>query len=80
MALKLKELGHAAKVLIICPATVKDVWAREIEKHTGERVLVVNGTKKKRQEIFQQFRSNLEIMFLVANYENVRVDKEEYLK
>jgi SWI/SNF-related matrix-associated actin-dependent regulator 1 of chromatin subfamily A len=37
--------SEAKKVLIVCPATLKINWAREIENYTDRRILIVEGRK-----------------------------------
>ncbi len=57
------------KVLIVCPASLKHQWAREIEKFTGHGVQVIQGNAESRQ---QQY--GYEQTFFVMNYELVLKD------
>jgi superfamily II DNA or RNA helicase len=41
--------GEASRVLIVTPASLKDQWAREIEKLTGSRAVIVGGSGPARQ-------------------------------
>lgn len=75
-ALILKEKGLIKKVLVVCPSTVKYGWKREIEKFSSEKVLVVTGDKHKRIDLYNQFRNDENIMFLIANYECIRCDEK----
>ena len=64
--------GEVNHVLIICPSTIKNVWLKEILKHTYEKALVVSGTHKQREKIFKEYKES-DILFLIMNYESVRV-------
>jgi SNF2 family DNA or RNA helicase len=63
------------KVLVLCPATTKyTVWAREIELTTDDKYLVVDGSKKEREEIYKKFLSDDTIFYLITNYESFMLD------
>ena len=80
IALELKERGKIEKCIIICPATVKhSVWKKEIQKHTDEDYLIVEGTKIQREKIYERFL-NSDILFLIINYELVRMDNDYLTK
>ncbi len=52
------------RVLILCPASLKHQWAREIEKFTGQLTQVVQGNAEARLAQYRQ-----EATFFVLNYE-----------
>jgi len=54
---------EAAPVVIICPATVKWVWEREVKIHTGMRIKILEGTKPRSSQIPSNVR------YLVINYD-----------
>lgn len=57
------------RVLIVCPASLKHQWAREIEKFTGHSVQVVQGNAEERMVQYRQ-----DCRFFVLNYELVLRD------
>ncbi len=57
------------RVLIVCPASLKHQWAREIERFTGEEALVVQGNPGARHV---QYRKGT--AFLIVNYELILRD------
>jgi len=70
-----KSRNEIKKTLIICPATAKyTVWEKEIKKFTDEKYLVVDGVKKKREEIYHTFLERDDIPFLIVNYESLVTD------
>jgi len=67
----LHRYANVQKVLIICPASLKGQWAREIEKFTGMQSQIVQGNAHKR---LQQYRNNA--LFVIMNYETAIPDLE----
>ncbi|VAX35231.1 hypothetical protein MNBD_UNCLBAC01-1689 [hydrothermal vent metagenome] len=70
VALLKKELFNIEKVLIVCPASLKEQWKREIERFTDEAVTVIAGPKWVRQDVY----TNNSDFFKVTNYEAVLRD------
>mgnify|MGYP001563845037 CR=1 FL=1 len=65
-ALVLKERG-VKNVLVLCPSSLKQTtWKDEIEKWTNESYIIVDGSRKQRELLWQT-----EAFFHVANYELV---------
>ena len=52
------------KVLVICPASLKHQWAREVEKFTAHPVQIIQGAAENR---FVQYRADA--LFFIVNYE-----------
>ena len=71
-ALLLRRAVGAEKALVVCPASLKHQWRREIEKACGERAVVVEGPRAQRAEAYRTFQGG----FLVINYELVLKDLE----
>jgi len=71
-ALLLRRAHDAAKALVVCPASLKHQWAREIEKVCHERAQVIDGPRAARLEAYAAWRSG----FLILNYELVLRDLE----
>lgn len=73
------ELGTARKVLIVCPSTLKDNWAAEIEEHTRFNAIVTPtpGTPKSRQKVLEQFRTDPEVDICIMHYEQVKGHLED---
>lgn len=65
----LHRYQNVQKVLIICPASLKAQWAREIEKFTGLESQVIQGNAEKRR---QQYRNDK--LFVIINYETTIPD------
>jgi superfamily II DNA or RNA helicase len=63
----------AKKILIICPASLKINWKREIENYSDKKVLIVDG--KKWDSSFDYFIINYDI---IKNYHTI--DKEEEIE
>ena len=52
------------KILVVCPASLKHQWAREIEKFTSHPVQIIQGAIENR---FVQYRADA--LFFIVNYE-----------
>jgi len=73
-----KKNNQIKKAIIVCPATTKfSVWAREIEKFTNEKYIVIDGSKKERKQQYLDF-INKDIFFLILNYETIPIDIENF--
>jgi superfamily II DNA or RNA helicase len=59
-----KSVG-IAKTLIVCPASLKLQWAREIAKACGEEARVVEGGRTMRTAAYRRWKKG----FLILNYE-----------
>ncbi|HIP97071.1 MAG TPA: helicase Snf2 [Anaerolineae bacterium] len=65
----LHQLGDVDSALVICPASLKHQWAREIKRFTDLPVTVIEGPSKKRRVLYSQ-----PTFFTIVNYELVRRD------
>ena len=65
-----KQIFGFSKTLVVCPATLKAQWKKEIEKFTNETALVVSGTPSERE---RQYLSD-EHFFFIVNYETILRD------
>ena len=63
--------ANVEKVLIICPASLKSQWGREINKFTGLDSQIIQGNAEKR---LAQYRT--QTLFVIMNYETVIADLE----
>ncbi|MBN2486513.1 MAG: DEAD/DEAH box helicase [Bacteroidales bacterium] len=75
-ALLKKEVFGFRKTLIVCPASLKSQWKKEIEKFTGEKALIVDGFPDERALAYK----NANAYFLIINYETVLRDQIELNK
>lgn len=57
------------RILIICPASLKHQWAREIERFTGMETLIVQGSVNVRNALYRRRAA-----FTIVNYELVLRD------
>jgi superfamily II DNA or RNA helicase len=71
----LKEMRDIQKAVIICPASLKHQWAREIRRFTSLSVTIVEGNLLERRKLY-----NDSSFFKIINYELVRYDMDELLK
>lgn len=71
----LKEMRDIQKAVVICPASLKHQWAREIRRFTALPVTVVEGNLEARRELYRE-----PSFFKIINYELVRFDMDELLK
>lgn len=60
--------AEVKRILIVCPASLKQQWAREIEKFTGFASQIITGNAEKRHPQYNQTQSN-DAVFVIVNYE-----------
>ncbi len=65
------EHNKANKVLVLCPASLKENWHEEIKKWTKRKSIIIKGTAKMRKNQWQS-----EANYYIANYELLLRDLE----
>jgi len=65
-----KQIFGFQKTLVVCPATLKSQWKKEIEKFTGEKAHVVTGTPDERKRQY----GDGNFFFFIVNYETILRD------
>jgi SNF2 family DNA or RNA helicase len=71
---KLREQEHVNQtVLVLCLASLKYQWKKEVEKFTDKTALVIDGTVSQRHKLYDQSES---YDYIVMNYEQVVNDWE----
>jgi SNF2 family DNA or RNA helicase len=66
-----KEIFGFKKTLIVCPASLKAQWKKEIEKFSSEQAEIIEGLPDERAQRY----SKSESYFLIVNYETVLRDQ-----
>jgi superfamily II DNA or RNA helicase len=69
-ALLLRRTTGCKKVLVVCPASLKHQWRREIDKTCDARAAVVEGPRPRRLATYEGWKRG----FLILNYELVLRD------
>ncbi len=72
-AIMKKKIFDFKRVLIICPASIKEQWKQEITKFSHEQAEVVNGLPEQRIKIYRESKA----YFLIVNYETILRDWRE---
>jgi SNF2 family DNA or RNA helicase len=67
-----KQIFAFRKTLVVCPATLKSQWKKEIEKFTHEKALILSGLPADRE---RQYLSE-DYFFFIVNYETVLRDSQ----
>lgn len=71
---KLIDTGHVECALIICPASIKWQWRRQIEKFSdGALIKVIEGTKPDRRTQYRAVKRG-DVEYVIMNYEQIMVD------
>ncbi|OQX12592.1 MAG: helicase, partial [Desulfobulbaceae bacterium A2] len=65
----LREHEGVRRILVVCPASLKQQWAREIDKFTGLASQIIQGTPPERTAQYRR-----EAVFFLVNYELVLRD------
>ncbi len=68
-AVWLHRHAEAARILVVCPASLKQQWAREIEKFSGRQAQVVQGNPEARWVQYRRSEG-----FVIINYELILRD------
>jgi SNF2 family DNA or RNA helicase len=65
-----KQVFGFTKTLVVCPATLKSQWKKEIERFTNEKALIVQGKPEEREA---QYLDD-SYFFFIVNYETILRD------
>jgi SNF2-related domain/Helicase conserved C-terminal domain len=76
IAIKKKQVFGFKKTLVVCPASLKEQWKKEIEKFCDEEAVVVDGLPAERNAIYSESTA----YFLIVNYETVLRDLRQINK
>jgi hypothetical protein len=66
-----KQIFDFKKTLVVCPASLKEQWKKEIEKFSNEKALVIEGLPDDRERQYQ----DKEHFFFIINYETILRDQ-----
>jgi SNF2 family DNA or RNA helicase len=73
--LKKKHFGFK-KTLVVCPASLKEQWKKEIEKFSNEKAVIAQGTPEERAQTYLSAPE----FFIILNYETVLRDYQSINK
>jgi SNF2 family DNA or RNA helicase len=76
-ALALHRYHAVKRALIVCPASLKLQWQREIERFSGEKALVISGEADERALQYKLLGGNKAPLFAILNYELTYRDIDE---
>ncbi len=71
-AIKKREILGFAKTLVVCPATLKNQWKREVEAFTSEDAVLIEGSQEERKKRYQ----DSEAFFRIVSYETLMRDRD----
>lgn len=72
------KVGRATRAIVVCPVTLKENWADEIEKFTRFGYMVLEGSPAKRKEQLDEFAHRFVVpSILIVNYEQVSAHLKE---
>jgi len=75
-----KQLGEVKRCLIVAKTTLKYNWMQEFKIHSDiNDIVVVDGTKSQREKVWKEILTRFPEV-LITNYENLRVDLDEWKK
>lgn len=66
-----KQVFGFQKILVVCPASLKSQWKKEIEKFSDEKALIIEGFPNERAKQYQDNNH----LFLIVNYETILRDQ-----
>lgn len=69
----MRKAGLISSVLILCPASLKYQWKKEIERFTGSEAVVVDGTQDKRGELYKS-----QAFYKIASYHAMSNDVKAF--
>ncbi len=69
-AVNKKKLFGFSRALIICPASLKSQWKKEIEKFSDESAVIIQGKPDEREDVYARSKA----FFMILNYETVLRD------
>jgi len=65
-----KQIFGFKKTMVVCPATLKSQWKKEIERFTNEKAIIVSGFPNERAKQYQDD----DYFFYIVNYETILRD------
>lgn len=69
-----KKLGQLNRGIILAKASLLFNWRDEIHMHTNQKAVVVAGTQKQRDKLYNQLGNSNDWTFIIMSYETFRGD------
>lgn len=69
-----KQLGQLERGVVVVKSSLLYNWRDEIQMHTNLKAVVVSGTAKQRDKLYNDLRKRDDWTFLIISYETFRID------
>ncbi len=78
-AISFCEKMNYKRIIVLCPAPLKENWRDELMKFYNENAIVLEGDPKTRRQIFLGFQADTKYRYLLVNYEQLISKTNDFL-